>query len=214
MRNRWVRCLSAVAIVAVGAFYVVAAGRDDATGSEPDDDTQADSGIISPTGDDPSATALWVDLAPLLGDAEVDAVPDVEGEPSNYAGLVFTPGQPAADLYWKGPMPQVVLDVIAAHPDVAVEIHDVRWNLTDLIVARDAATEFITARGYTNFLVGPMPDASGILLTFSLVPTDEADELRETVEQVTGVRAFVESDREMVSGSRQSDTNPYRVALG
>lgn len=76
-------------------------------------------------------------LDDLVG-GEGALVLSVDGQPNGFSSLIVDADSPALTLYWKGELPTSVADIIAAYPEVAVDVVDARYTLVEMSLARDA----------------------------------------------------------------------------
>lgn len=140
--------------------------------------------------------ALIQDLGPFVDDGDVGVVADIDGNPSGFGSIVIRPGPSAVDLYWKGPVPAKVTDIIEAHPDVAVTVRTADWSLAELVAARGTAFDLLASKKFRAIdfqSAGPQPDASGLLIQLGDVTEAQARKVKSATEKATGVTVFVET---------------------
>jgi|GEM_PF-1669747 len=166
----------------------------------------ANLGLIDSSGVTPAVQALIDDLDVFINDGDIGVVADVDGKPSGYASFAIRTGQSAVDLYWQGPLPTQMTEIIANHPGVDVHVHQVEWTLAELIVGRDVALELLTSGDFAELdlqTVGPMPDASGLEIWLGDVTTAEVSAVESAVLKATGIPAVVVTGMHIKPASTQ-----------
>jgi len=87
-------------------------------------------------------------------------------------------------------------EIIDAHPDVDVHIHEAEWTLAELIVGRDIAVEILTSDDFAGLeleTIGPKPDASGLKVALGDTTPKEVKAVKKAVAKATDIRVFVET---------------------
>lgn len=194
----------AVAVLAVGVTYAPAWRADTTPPAASAPPTASATVSPAPTPEDPSTvegppTRAAVAVAGAI-ESLVDPLESGRVDDPDLAGylLVSVAGN-AADLYWKGVLPQQISDIIDAHPNVDVRVHEAAYSANEFLAAQDAMVERLQAtlpagthldsmqhvgnrEGFTVFVLDP---------ELTLDPAPIADQLRDLLPPTATIEVVV-----------------------
>ncbi|GAA1158521.1 hypothetical protein F4556_000351 [Kitasatospora gansuensis] len=153
----------------------------------------------------------------LVTDAVQDWAESGARDSGGYAGTVIDSPNRRADIYWKGPVPSAVTELIEAKvsPGLTVALRPGAYSRNEMTSAIDRFTT--AARPETWTSVGPKEDGSGIAITYDPARAGRFTEGEPTAERYAEraaalaglpVTARQGSAAVPLSGSRGADVSP------
>jgi hypothetical protein len=183
------------------------------------------------TGSEASGEAILETLRPLTY-AILDFGDPVEaGKPvaprsvdTGYTSVAMNAKEKSVVLYWRGPVPTEVHEIIDRFPDVPIDVHeDAEYSLTEMNVAMDAVQGWSVDAGYPLVRIGPDVEGDGIRVLAKVTESERqrglsdsdatfalGESLGNETELPVQVTIAKPEDLSVATQSRQDDLAPWR----